>query len=132
MGNSKTTFTAEQLQGAFNDIQTADARYPEFPVKLFHGSYDEIWREEHFPMIIRKIGDDEDVVVSIKEYFDGEEGGDHRMFIIFSVGYGNTQRYFKKTGEYNSWDDSTWDGGIYEVVSQEVKKTEWVTKDETK
>jgi len=125
---AKTTFTAAELQGAFNDIITADARFPEYPLVLFPYPYDEIWDEGFFPRTFRQIGNDEKVTVNVVEYFGGEEGGDHAMYIIFSVGYGNEQRYFKKTGEYNSWDDSSWDGNIYEVEAQEVTLKQWVAK----
>lgn len=124
---AKTTFTAAQLQGVFNDVLTADERYPEYPLKN-NFSYNGLCDEGAFPLTFRQIGEDKNVTVYVEDYFGGEEGGDHAMYIIYKVGYGENARYFEKTGEYNSWDDSSWDGPITEVVSQKVERVEWVAK----
>lgn len=124
---AKTTFTAAQLEAALNKLTTVDTDFPDYPIVLGLGHYD-LWDESTYSLTLRSVGKDTNVHVSCKEYFGGEEGGDHRMYIVLQVGYGADARYFEKTGEYNSWDSSEWDGPMYEVVSQEVKRTEWVAK----
>jgi hypothetical protein len=124
---SKTTFTPEQLEEAIESLTVIDDNFPDYPI-LNGRNHSQLWSEETFPIRFRKIGDDENVYVSCKEYFGGEEGGDHRMYMVIQTGWGTDTRYFMKTGEYNSWDSSEWDGEFYEVVAQEVKKTEWVNK----
>jgi hypothetical protein len=123
----KTTFTAEELANAIDEVQKINDNFPELPIKLPLGYYD-FWSQDSFPMTFKQVGNDKNVTVFIKEYFDGEEGGDHEMRCVLQVGHGNDARYFLKTGLYNSWDTSEWDGPLTEVVAQEVKRTEWVTK----
>lgn len=125
---AKTTFTAAQLEAAINKLDTVDHEFSEYPLLVLPGSFSSVWDEGFFPRTFRKIGSDENVRVDVKDFFYGEEGGDHRMYIILQVGWGDTARYFEKSGEYNSWDASAWDGGFVEVEQKEVTKTEWVTK----
>lgn len=120
-------FTAEQLDEAFISLENADSDFPKYPLLLNYGSTS-IYDNLDFPIKLREVGNEKNVVVAIHERFDGEEGGDHRVYIIFRVGYGDSARYFEKTGEYNSWEDSTWFDGLTEVVPKEVKKIEWVSK----
>lgn len=124
---AKTTFTAEQLEEALEGLKNLEKAFPDYPLSDRFTEYS-IWSEGSYPLTLRKVGDDQSVTVGVKDFFGGEEGGDHRMYVVLQVGWGADTRYFEKTGEYNSWDDSYWDGGFCEVVSQEVKKVEWVAK----
>lgn len=127
----KTTFTAKQLEEALNKVTTADTDFPDYPILCGLDSYS-LWDEASYPLILRKVGEDKNVTVRCKEYFGGEEGGDHAMFIILSVSWGEDERFFKKNGEYDSWDSSEWDGPLYEAVATEVTRTEWVMKPKAK
>lgn len=124
---AKTTFTTEQLEAALKKLQTVNEDFPNYPLVQNFDSY-YLWHKDTFPLTLRQVGEDENVHVSCPEFFGGEEGGEHRMYIILKVGYGTDARFFMKTGMYDSWDDSVWDGGFTEVVAKEVKKTEWVAK----
>lgn len=46
-------------------------------------------------------------------------GDGHEMGILFQ--HKESGRFFMKTGMYSSWDSSTWDGPLLEVVPAEVK-----------
>lgn len=53
---------------------------------------------------------------------DYDEGREERSVII-SVG----DRFFKKVGYYDSWNDSSWDGGFVEVRQREKTVTVYET-----
>lgn len=124
------SFTPNQLEEALLKLKTADRDFPEHPLRIEMDSDYRLWDESSYPLTLTQVGDEKGVRVYCEDYFGGEEGGDHRMYIILRTGntYNGTARYFEKTGEYNSWDDSYWDGAIQEVEAKEVTKTEWVTK----
>lgn len=116
----KTTFTAKELDDKINDILTV--------VSAISEDNEEFWREETFPLEFKTVGNDTDVTLSVKEFFGGEEDGDHSMRCILQVGEGDDVRYFLKTGVYNSWDDSEWDGPLMEVYPETMEVIKWVTR----
>ena len=124
------SFTAKELEEALMKVKTADRDFPDYPVRNDLEEDYRMWSEENFPMTLTQVGEEKNVTVYCKDFFGGEEGGDHAMYIILSTGstYSNTDRYFEKTGEYNSWDSSYWDGGFTEVVQEKIEKTIWVNK----
>lgn len=125
---SKTTFSVDELQAAINEVILIGQTFPELPIRLaFSDSYD-FWKEETFPLRFKKIGHDEDVTIRCTDFFDGEEGGDHNMRCVMEVGYGDDKRYFLKTGLYDSWDSSEWDGPILEVEPKTMEVIKWVTR----
>lgn len=124
------SFTAQELEEALQKVQQADRDFPEHPLRVGLESDYELWDESPYPLTLTQVGDQKNVTVYCEEYFGGEEGGDHAMYIILRTGstYNDTARYFQKTGEYNSWDTSYWDGAFQEVQSEKVEKTIWVSK----
>lgn len=124
------SFTAKELEEALNKVKTADNDFPEYPLRNGLEEDYSLWNESTFPIVLTRVGEEENVGVYCEEYFGGEEGGDHHMYIILRTGstYDKTNRYFQKTGEYNSWDASYWDGAFQEVESQKIEKTVWVSK----
>lgn len=65
-------------------------------------------------------------------YVDGETGGEGSGEYIWQVwsatdADGNVQ-YFRKTGYYMSYEGSTWDGDLIEVVPFEKTVTDWKKK----
>lgn len=65
-------------------------------------------------------------------FVDGETGGEGSAEYIWQVwsvkdAEGNEQ-FFRKTGYYMSYDGSTWDGDLIEVVPFEKTVTDWKTK----
>ena len=124
-------FTPKELEEALLKVKSADRDFPEYPVRNGLEEDYSMWNEDTFPITLTKVGEaEEEVRVYCKDFFGGEEGGDHGMYIILSTGssYNNTERFFRKTGEYNSWDTSYWDGGFSEVVETKVERTEWASK----
>lgn len=124
---TKKLFTTRQLEAALQQLRTIDDEYPDYPVSNQLNSYD-MWSPDSYPIQFKNVGEEKNVRVRCHEHFGGEEGGDHRMYIILAVGYGSDTRYFQKTGEYNSWESSEWDGYFTEVESKQVTVTEWVAK----
>lgn len=124
---AKTTFTPEQLEAEIVKLQSLSKEFPDFPVVIDRSYYD-LWDEETFPVTFKQVGEDKNVTVYCEDHFGGEEGGDHRMYTVLRVGYGDDIRYFEKNGEYNSWESSEWDGGFYEVVPEEVTVKQWSVK----
>jgi len=125
---SKTTFTVDQLQAAINEAILIEKMFPDLPIKLPFTDEFEFWREGTFPITFKKIGNDQEVTLKCKEFFDGEEGGDHNMRCVMTVGWGSDMRYFLKTGLYDSWDSSEWDGPILEVEPKTIEVIQWVTR----
>jgi hypothetical protein len=65
-------------------------------------------------------------------YVDGETGGEGSGEYIWQVwsvtdAEGNEQ-FFRKTGYYMSYEGSTWDGDLTEVVPFEKTVTDWKSK----
>lgn len=58
--------------------------------------------------------------------FGGGEGDGAEIYTILSVG----GRFFRRSGYYSSWGDSTMDGPIHEVFPREVTRTEYFTEKE--
>ena len=125
----KTTFTAKQLAEVLDKVQRIDQDFPELPIRYMR-DYQEFYSEDTFPLLLKKVGTDENVTVYYREFVGGDEAGP--MSVILATGYGTDMRYFKKDGYYDSWDngndDYQWDGGFYEVESKEVTVTQWVSK----
>ena len=124
---AKTTFTAEQLEAAIEGLVNLNDKFPELPIDVSVSRYS-LWEEGTYPIVFKQIGEDKNVAVYVEEHFGGEEGGDHGMYTVLRVGYGEDKRCFMKTGEYNSWDSSEWDGSFDEVVPEEVKVIQWSVK----
>lgn len=124
----KTTFTAEELEATLNEVQKISENFPDLPVKLNYQDDYSFWSEDTFPLALKKVGNDQDVTIHCHDYFDGEEGGDHNMRCVMKVGYGEDLRYFLKTGLYDSWDSSEWDGPIMEVQPETIEVIKWVTR----
>lgn len=124
------SFTAKELEEALNKVKTADNDFPEYPLRNGLEEDYSLWNKSTFPIVLTRVGEEENVGVYCEEYFGGEEGGDHHMYIILRTGssYRGDERFFQKTGEYNSWDTSYWDGGFTEVEPKEVTVTQWATK----
>lgn len=126
---AKTTFTAEQLEEVLEKVKNIDQDFPNLPIN-FLKPYQEFWDKEVFPLQLKRVGDDKDVNISVKEFIGGVDAG--AMSIILQVGFGNDARYFQKNGFYDSWDngndDYQWDGGFNEVEAKEVKVTQWTMK----
>ena len=124
-------FTAKQLEEALNELESLDDDFPDYPLTNIL-SYRKWQDKDNFPLTFKKVGEDLDVVVWCEDYFGGEEGGDHGMYIILKAGRYNDYRYFRKDGEYNSWDDSFWDGAFYEVEQKEKVVKVWEMKSDGK
>lgn len=118
-------FTAKQLEEALDAAAEFAQENQEAPVWL----NDDAWDEEFYPIGLRQVGDEKYVSVKFEEYEGGEGQGDYCHMII-STGYGNDKRYFKKEGNYTSYEgmDFSYSGDLEEVVKKEVKVEQWVAK----
>ena len=57
--------------------------------------------------------------------YGGFEGGGDSVWIVFKVTKDNETQYFRKSGYYDSWNDTEWDSGIELVKPKEVTVIKW-------
>lgn len=121
-------FTAKQLEDKLEEISTFEVDI-ELPIYLGLDKSESIWEEEvQYPIIIKDFLGEQYFRINKEDSFYGEEGGDHQMYVILSTGYGDNKRYFRKDGQYDSWAESSWDGGFYEVEQKEKIIKVWTQK----
>lgn len=121
-------FTAKELERKLEEISTCEVGAG-LPIYFGFDREDSVWEDNSaFPIFIKDFGGVKHLRVDKEDSFYGEEGGDHQMYVIFSVGYGDSKRYFRKDGQYDSWAESSWDGGFYEVEQKERVVKIWEAK----
>ena len=123
------SFSVKDLEEVLEKVKNIDIDFPDLPIQ-YRGRYEEFWDKSAFPLTLKKVGDEENVYVFVKEFIGGDEAGS--MSIVLQTGHGDKARYFQKNGFYDSWDngndDYQWDGGFYEVEPKEVTVTQWASK----
>lgn len=120
------SFTAKQLEEALGNAAAFGSEHKEeAPVYL----NDDEWDEEFYPVYLKNVGDEEYVNVDFEEMNGGEGEGDY-CDIIISTGSGDSKRYFKKEGQYSSYEgmDFEYGGDLQEVEKKEVKVMQWTPK----
>jgi hypothetical protein len=67
-------------------------------------------------------------VIEVVETEGGEGQGDYACVVISVLDSDNGLRYFRKEGDYTSYDGFEWDGAFREVWPQQVTRTEYISR----
>lgn len=123
------SFTAKELEDALLSVIDINKKYPDLPVYLNLNWWD-VWGRSAYPLCLKTLGGEKGVWIKHEDSYVGEEDGQKETYVILSVVQGGHKRYFRKTGRYDSWDGTEWDGDFTEVVPQEVKVMTWKDKEQ--
>jgi hypothetical protein len=67
-------------------------------------------------------------VIEVVEEEGGEGQGDYACAVISVTDKDYAPRYFRKEGDYTSYDGFEWDGAFREVWPQQVTRTEYISR----
>lgn len=123
-------FKASDLEEWFNEEDKLEDGWGELALSGDRYDYD---KQTYVPIKPFVHGE-----VAVEEKDTGGEGRGEDIYVVFSVTEDipflledddePRKRYFQKTGYYQSYDGSNWDGEFTEVWPKEVKVTRWVSK----
>lgn len=119
------SFTVKQLEDEM--LKIPELANLETNIVLQHRT----WSEESYPIAFKSVGDEKYVTVRHEDTEGGEDQGSY-CCLIFSTGYGDNKRFFRKEGTYTSYDgmDFDYSSPMTEVEKKEVTVSQWVEKSE--
>ena len=100
---------------ATTSVSMIESLLTSYSRKNAHGAWDAFTYQDGKTFDIPGLG-----TVVLVEHLGGHEDDGSYTHLIFRIsdGDGETDSYYRKTGSYDSWDGTDWDGPFEEVISK--------------